>query len=76
MIPDIEKFLPIAIFKMATTIPHKFNIVRFQRPEMNPDIEKFLPVAIFIKGHHNTAQVQHCPISTTFHLLVDYDVPK
>jgi hypothetical protein len=31
MIPDIEKFLPVAIFKMAATIPHKFNIVRFQR---------------------------------------------
>jgi hypothetical protein len=31
MIPDIEKFLPVAIFKMATTIQHKFNIVRFQR---------------------------------------------
>ena len=31
LIPDIEKFLPVVIFKMATTIPHKFNIVRFQR---------------------------------------------
>jgi hypothetical protein len=31
LIPDIDKFLPVAIFKMATTIPHKFNIVRFQR---------------------------------------------
>jgi hypothetical protein len=31
LIPDIEKFLPVAIFKMATTIPHKFNIVLFQR---------------------------------------------
>ena len=30
LIPDIEKFLPVAIFKMATTIPHKFNIARFQ----------------------------------------------
>jgi hypothetical protein len=30
LIPDIEKFLPVAIFKMAITIPHKFNIVRFQ----------------------------------------------
>jgi hypothetical protein len=39
LIPDIEKFLPVAIFKMATTIPHKFNIVRFQRPELIPDIE-------------------------------------
>jgi hypothetical protein len=32
---------------MAATIPHKFNIVRFQRPELIPDIEKFLPVTIF-----------------------------
>jgi hypothetical protein len=31
LIPDIDKFLPVAIFKMATTIPHKFNIVRFLR---------------------------------------------
>ena len=31
LIPDIEKFLPLAIFKRATIIPHKFNIVRFQR---------------------------------------------
>jgi hypothetical protein len=30
LIPDIKKFLPVAIFKMATTIPHKFNIVQFQ----------------------------------------------
>ena len=30
LIPDIEKFLPVAIFKMATTILHKFNIVQFQ----------------------------------------------
>jgi hypothetical protein len=25
---------------------------------------------------HNTAQIQHCPISTTFHMWVDYDVPE
>ena len=30
-IPDIEKFLSVTIFKMDATIPHKFNIVRFQR---------------------------------------------
>ena len=47
LIPDIDKFLLVAIFKMATTIPHKFNIVRFQCPELIPDIEKFLPVSIF-----------------------------
>jgi hypothetical protein len=50
MVPDIEKFLPVAIlniFKMAATIPHKFSIVRFQRPELIPNIDKFLPVSIF-----------------------------
>jgi hypothetical protein len=26
LIPDIEKFLPVAIFKMATTMPQKFNL--------------------------------------------------
>ena len=30
----------------------------------------------FQNGHHNTTQIQHCPISTTFHMWVDYDVPK
>jgi hypothetical protein len=25
---------------------------------------------------HNTAQIQHCPISTKFHMWVDYDVPN
>jgi hypothetical protein len=28
----------------------------------------------FQNGHHNTAQIQHCSISTTFHMWVDYDV--
>jgi hypothetical protein len=32
-------------------------------PELIPDIEKFLAVAIFKNGCHNTAQIQHCPIS-------------
>jgi hypothetical protein len=30
----------------------------------------------FQNGHHNTAQIQHCPISTTFQMWVDYDVPN
>jgi ATP adenylyltransferase/5',5'''-P-1,P-4-tetraphosphate phosphorylase II len=30
-IPDIEKFLPVAIFKMAATILQKFNIVRYHQ---------------------------------------------
>jgi hypothetical protein len=27
-------------------------------------------------GCHNTTQIQHCPISTPFHMWVDYDVPN
>jgi hypothetical protein len=30
----------------------------------------------FQNGHHNTAQIQHCPISTQFHMWVDNDVPN
>jgi hypothetical protein len=45
-------------------------------PEFISDIEKFLAVAIFKNGCHNTTQIQHCPISTTFHMWVDYDVPN
>ena len=63
MIPDIETFLPVTIFKMAATIPHKFNIVRFQRPELIPDIEKFSTGLHFQNGHHNTAKIQLCSIS-------------
>ena len=29
----------------------------------------------FQNGRHNTAQIQHCPISTPFYMWVDYDVP-
>ena len=40
-------------------------------PEMIPDIEKISTGRHFQNGHHNTAQIQHCPISTTFHICVD-----
>jgi hypothetical protein len=30
----------------------------------------------FENGRHNTGQIEHCSISTTFHMWVDYDVPK
>jgi hypothetical protein len=105
LIPDIEKFLPVAIFKMATTIPHKFthiwNVIEigqcwicavlwwpfwkwrpveiFQCQESFQDIIIYphmkcrwnrtmlnlcgIVVAI---GHHSTAQIQHCSISTSW----------
>ena len=52
-----------AIFKMAATIPHKFNIVRFQCPELIPDIDKFLPVSIFKMAATIPQKNQHCSIS-------------
>ena len=63
MIPEIEKFLPVAIFKMVATIPHKFNIVWFQRPELIDDIEKFLPVSIFKMAATIPQKIQQCSIS-------------
>jgi hypothetical protein len=45
-----------------------FHVGRLWCPELIPDIEKFQ------NGHHNTAQIQHCPISKTFHMWVAYDV--
>ena len=83
LIPDIEKFLPVAIFKMATTIPLKFNIVRFQRHFicgyiMMSRIDSW-NWKIFIgrhiqNGQHNTAKIQYCPISSKFDMWVDNDV--
>ena len=30
----------------------------------------------FQNGHHNTAKIQHCPISSKFYMWVDNDVPN
>jgi hypothetical protein len=30
----------------------------------------------FQNGHHNTAKIKHCPISSTFDMWVDNDVPN
>ena len=66
-IPSIEKFLPFAIFKMAVTIPHKFNIVRFQRNFICRSIMmswiesrhcKMSNCLHFQNGHHNTATIK------------------
>jgi hypothetical protein len=66
LIPDIEKFLPFPIFKMATTIPHIFNIGRFQHfiwcPELIPDIEKILPN---MKWRWNRTMLNLCGIVVT-----------
>jgi hypothetical protein len=50
MIPDIEKFLPVTIFKMATT-----NSTLFDFNVLNWFLTQ--------NGRHNTAKIQHCSIS-------------
>ena len=115
-IPDIEKFLAVAIFKMAAKIKDclissKFDmwvdndvpnwfptlkrvyrlpfskwlpqyhtnstlsdfndisyVGRLRCPELIPDIEKISTDRHFQNGHHNTPQIQHCSISTKFHM--------
>ena len=71
-IPNIQKFLAVTIFKMATTIPHKFNIVRFQRNFICRQImmswidsrhRKISTCLHFQNGHQNTAKILHCSIS-------------
>jgi hypothetical protein len=56
LIPDIEKFLPVAISKWrpkyrTDSTLSDFNVIWYVGilwcPELIPDIEKFLPVAIF-----------------------------
>ena len=119
-IPDIQKFLLVAIFKMFATIPQKINIVRYHQNlicGLDNDVpNRFLTLKNFYRspfskwtpqyrtnstlsdfneilylgrfmmsrtdswhwkistdchfqnGHHNTAQIQHCSISTKFHV--------
>ena len=79
MIPDIEKFLPVAIFKMVATIPQKFNIVRYHQNLICGLIMmsrhwKISTGRHFQNGCHNTAKIQHCPISSKFDMWVDNDV--
>ena len=49
--------------------------VDYDVPSLFPTLKIYIS-RHFQNGHHNTAQIQHCPISTTFHMWVDYDVPN
>jgi hypothetical protein len=66
MIPDIEKFLPVTIFQMATTIPNKFNIVRFQR------LNWFLTSKNFYRSPFSKWPPQYCKNSTLFDFKVSF----
>jgi hypothetical protein len=58
----------VAILKMATG--RNFSMSGINSGHHN------LPTYEISKWRHNTAQIQHCPISTTFHMWVDYDIPN
>jgi hypothetical protein len=91
MIPDIEKFLPVAIFKMATAkiqhcpISSKFDMyVDNDVPNWFLTLKNFKIFkmsAIFkmtTKTRHKkwVVKIQHCPMSSKFDIWVDNDVPN
>jgi hypothetical protein len=58
-----------AILKMATG--RNFSMSGINSVHHN------LPTYLhFQNGHHNTAKIQHCPISSKIDMWVDYDVPN
>jgi hypothetical protein len=67
MIPDIEKCLPVAIFKMATTQIQHCSI---STSWIDSRHWKISTGRHFQNGRHNTAKIQHCSISkVTFNLF-------
>jgi hypothetical protein len=76
-VPTLKKILPVAIFKMATTIPQKFNIVQYHQnlicgyimmSQIDSRQLKISTGCHFENGLHNASQIQHCSISTKFHM--------
>jgi hypothetical protein len=71
----------VAILKMATGRNFSMseinsghhNLPTYEMSLKSDNVE-FSSCHHFQNGHHNAAQIQHCPISTTFHMWVDYDV--
>jgi hypothetical protein len=48
----------------------------FENSRHLENFEKISTRHHFQNGRHNTAKVQHCPISSKFDMWVDYDVPN
>jgi hypothetical protein len=71
LIPDIEKFLPVAIFKMAATIPHKFNIVRYHQNLICGYI-MMISMSGINSGHHYLPTYQILMISDNVEFLRYY----
>jgi hypothetical protein len=56
-------------FSMSGSNSGHHNLPTYQMTLKSDNVE-------FVRGRHNTAQIQHCPISTSFDMWVDYDVPN
>jgi hypothetical protein len=78
MILDNVEFLPLiflcrvlaAILKMADIL----KILKMSR--IDSRLWTISTGRHFQNGHHNTAKIQHCPISSKFDMWVDNDVPN
>jgi hypothetical protein len=68
----------VAILKMVTG--RNFSMLENQfGTSLSTHISNFGKISTgrhFQNGHHNTANIQHCPISSKFDMWVDNDVPN
>jgi 5-carboxymethyl-2-hydroxymuconate isomerase len=68
-------------FSMSGIISGHHNLPTYEMSLKSDNVEfvRYCEISTgrhFQNGHHNTTQIQHCPISTLFHMWVDYDVPN
>jgi hypothetical protein len=73
LIPDIEKFLPLNVCGIVAAILKMATGRNFSMSGINSG-HHYLPTYQILMILDNVAQIQHCPISTTFDMWVDYDV--
>jgi hypothetical protein len=75
LIPDIEQFLLVAIFKMATTISQKFNIVQYHAI-LKMASGRNCSISGINSGHHYlpTYQFSMSGINSGHHYLPTYQI--
>jgi hypothetical protein len=79
LIPDIEKFLPVAVFKMATTIPQKFIIYPHMKWCWNRTILNLCSIVVAILKMATGRNFSMLGINSGHHYLPTYqilDVPN
>jgi hypothetical protein len=66
----------VAILKMATGRNFSMLGINSGHHYLMSRHRKISTDRHYQNGRHNTANIQHCPISMPFHMWVDYDVPN